>query len=91
MGRAGRIKTPTSKKYTFYKLLRTSSAVKGVKGGGGGVINHLDPSWISEGDDEAEALTVEIWVNGFPIRLICGYGPQENDEKKRKFLEISQC
>ena len=30
-----------------------------------GVINHLDPSWMSEGDDEAEALTVEILVEGF--------------------------
>ena len=49
-----------------------------------GVINHLDPSQISEGDDEAEALTVEIWVDGFLIRLICGYGPQKNDDKKRK-------
>ena len=49
-----------------------------------GVKNTLDPSWISEGDDEAEALTVEIWVEGFPIRLICGYGPQEYDGRKRK-------
>ena len=49
-----------------------------------GLINNLDPSWISEGDDEADALTVEIWVDGFSIRLICGYGPQENDDKKRK-------
>ena len=55
--------------------------------GGGlviGVKNTLDPSWISEGDDEAEALTVEIWVEGFPIRLICGYGTQEYDGRKRK-------
>ena len=25
-----------------------------------------------------------MWVNGFPIRLICGYGPQESDNKVRK-------
>ena len=49
-----------------------------------GVVNHLDPSWISEGDDMAEALTVEVWVKDFPIRLICGYGSQENDRKERK-------
>ena len=44
----------------------------------------LEPSWISEGDDDAEAITVEIWVEGFPIRLVCGYGPQENDTTERK-------
>ena len=29
-------------------------------------------------------MTVEIWVEGFPVRLICGYGPQEYDKKERK-------
>ena len=59
---------------------------KGVNGGGIaiGVLNILDPSYLSEGNDEAEALTVEIWVEGFPIRLICGYGQQEYDKKERK-------
>ena len=54
-----------------------------------GVLNILDPSWISEGDNDTEALTIEIWVGGFPIRLICGYGPQEGDkvERKNKFWE----
>ena len=27
---------------------------------------------------------MEIWAQGFPIRLICGYGPQEYDRKERK-------
>ena len=64
MGRAGRIKTPSSKKYTWYELHITHEAEKGEKGGGLviGVLNDLDPSWISEGDDNAEALTVEVWV-----------------------------
>ena len=86
LGRSGRIKTPCSNQYTWYELHRTFKAEKGEKGGGIaiGVLNDLDPSWISEGDDDAEALTVEIWVDGFPIRLICGYGPQEYDRKERK-------
>ena len=87
LGRAGRIKTPSSVSlYTWYELHRTKTAEKG-KGGGGialGVMNCLEPSWISEGDDNVEALTVEIWVNSFPIRLIYGYGPQEYDPKDRK-------
>ena len=82
-GRSGRIKTPSSKQYTWYKLHRT---VNSEKGGGLsiGVLNVLEPSWISEEGQEAEALTIEIWVEGFPIRLLCGYGPQEYDNKDRK-------
>ena len=85
LGRSGKIKTPSSRKYTWYELHRTQEAQTG-EGGGGlavGVLNDLDPSWVSEGDDDAEAVTVEMWVEGFPVRLICAYGPQENDKKER--------
>ena len=87
-GRSGRIKTPSSQKYTWYELHRSKEAEKGEMGGGLaiGVLNMLDPSWVSEGNNEAEALTVEIWVEGFPVRLVCGYGPQEYDKKERKKL-----
>ena len=85
-GRPGRIKTPSSKQYTWYELHRNKKAEKGEMGGGLaiGILNMLDPSWISEGDYQAEALTVETWVEGFPIRLVCGYGAQEYDRKERK-------
>ena len=71
--RPGRIKTPSSSRYTWYELHRTKTVTKGEKGGGIalGVMNILDPSWISEGDDDAKAIKVEIWVEGFPIRLAC--------------------
>ena len=84
--RQGRITTPSANKYTWYELHRTIKSSKGEKGGGIaiGVLNVLQPSWISEGYDEAEAITVEIWVQGFPVRLICGYGPQEYDKSDRK-------
>ena len=89
--RPGRIKTPNSKNFTWYELHRTVDAEKGEMGGGLalGVANSLNPSWISEGDDNCEALTVEIWVEGFPIRLVCGYGPQNYDKthRKEKFWE----
>ena len=86
VGRTGRIKVPSNLKYTWYELIRTKEAEKGMKGGGLaiGILNTLEPSWISEGDNDAEALTVEIWVGGFPLRLVCGYGPQEGDSKERK-------
>ena len=89
--RTGRIRIPSNKTYSWYELVRTESAEKGAGGGGIaiGVLNDLEPSWINEGDDEAEALTIEVWIGGFPIRLICGYGPQEGDkiERKLKFWE----
>ena len=86
VGRTGRIRIPSNKNYSWYELIMTENADKGAKGGGLaiGVLNSLEPSWISEGDDEAEALTVEIWLGDIPIRLICGYGPQEGDKVERK-------
>ena len=58
--RSGPIKTPSSSKYTWYELHRSKTAAKGEKGGGLAlaVLNVLEPSWIREGDDEAEAITV---------------------------------
>ena len=92
LGRPHRIKTLSSKKYTWYELHRTENSQKGEKGGGiaVGVLNALEPSWISEGDDNTEAITVEIWLEGFPVRLLCAYGPQEYDSRERKedFLKI---
>ena len=80
------LKPPSSNKYTWYELHRSQKATKGKKGGGLaiGVLNDLEPSWISKGGDETEAITVEIWIDNFPVRLVCGYGPQENDCKDRK-------
>ena len=49
LGRPGRIKTPSSLQYTWYDLHRSENAEKGQKGGGIaiGVMNSLEPSWIS--------------------------------------------
>ena len=59
---------------------------KNSSGGGlcTGVLKDLQPVWISQGDDEVECLTVEIWVNSFPIRIVNGYGPQAGDQLERK-------
>jgi hypothetical protein len=61
--RQGRIQTPSSRKYTWYELYHTAEAEKGEKGGGIalGVVNSLKPSWISEGGNDCEAITVEVW------------------------------
>ena len=65
----------------MYELLRKNS------NGGGlciGVLKDLRPVWISQGDDEVECLTVEVWANDFPIRIVTAYGPQLGDSMERK-------
>ena len=62
-------------------------------GGGGsciGVHKDLQPVWIAQGDDDVECLVVEVWLNGFPMRIVNGYGPQASDsiERKRKFWDF---
>ena len=70
----------------LYSLLRTNS------GGGGlliGALKDLQPNWVGQGDDQAEYIVIEVWFEGFPVRILNGYGPQECDdvERKKKFWE----
>ena len=81
------IKTNSSRNFKIYELLRKNS------NGGGiciGVLKDLKPVWVSQGDDEVEVLTVEMWVNEYPIRIVTAYGPQMIDllERKQKFWEF---
>ena len=39
---------------------------------------------VGQGDDEVEALAVEIWVDDLPIRIVTTYGPQVGDSVERK-------
>ena len=55
--------------------------------GGGlaiGVIKDLESTLIREGDDETEAISVEVVIGKLPIRIITAYGAQENKNKERK-------
>ena len=64
--------------YVIFRLEREKS------GGGGialGVIQDLNPILIRMGSDTTEAISVKINVNQFEIRLIVGYGAQENDRQ----------
>ena len=75
------IKTESTKRYTIYELLRKNS------NGGGlcvGVLKDLQPCWLSQGDDEVEFITIEVWIDDFPIRVLNAYGPQLGDSKERK-------
>ena len=65
-------------------------AIRKAKGGGTMIASHKDfnPKLIVEYEDEFELLVVEIKVDGKEIRVISGYGPQENwpEEKRMPFF-----
>ena len=65
-------------------------AIRRKKGGGTAVAIHEDlkPKLIKEYSDEFELLVVEIKTSDTDIRLISGYGPQENleEEKRQDFF-----
>ena len=52
-----------------------------------GVDKNLESTQIREGDDEIEVISVQVLVGDLPLRIILGYGPQENADaqKKEKF------
>ena len=61
--------------------------------GGGialGVNKCLESTLLNEGDDETEVISVLVVVGDIPIRVIVGYGVQENasKEKKNKFWDF---
>ena len=63
---------------------------KNRENGGGlaiGCIPELKPIWVREGDDQVEALSINIFVKKMMIRCCVGYGCQESDliEKNVKF------
>ena len=68
--------------YDIFELVRESR-----DGGGGlalGCLKELQPAWVREGDDQVEALSVEICLKDLKIRCCVAYGCQENDAKDRK-------
>ena len=63
------------------------------KEGGGlalGCEKSLKPAWVREGDDDVEAISVDIFVEGVKIRCCAAYGCQEGDllEREKEILEI---
>ena len=68
--------------YNIFELVRQSQ-----DGGGGlalGCLKELQPAWVREGDDQVEALSVEIYLKHIKIRCCVAYGCQETDLVERK-------
>ena len=61
--------------------------------GGGlaiGINKMLESTFVNEGDEETEVMSVVVFVGKLQIRIIVGYGVQENatKDKKDKFWEF---
>ena len=58
------------------------------KGGGGGLAlsarTDLNPSFVRDGGEEVEALTIDIQVRQMGISCTTAYGPQESADIKKK-------
>ena len=62
--------------FIIFELVRQN------KEGGGlalGCAKELQPVWLREGDDQVEALSVEIVLKTMKIRCVVAYGCQETD------------
>ena len=68
--------------FVIYELVR-----KDDKGGGGlalGCLKDLNPCWVSEGNDQVEALSVDIFLKNIKIRCCVAYGPRKMINQRRK-------
>ena len=75
------IKCESLDNFQVYYLSRQESQ------GGGlaiGVTKDLESTLIREGDDQTEAMSVQVVVDNLPIRVINAYGAQENALKEKK-------
>ena len=82
-----KLKSEVINNFQVYYLNRQNSQ------GGGlaiGIDKDIESTLKREGNDEIEALAVQIVVGNVPIKMIVGYGPQENSlkEKKEKFEDF---
>ena len=68
-------------KYQIYYLNRKEKCGGGVAIG---VEKGIESTLVNEGNDETECLVVKIEVKDIRIKIIGGYGPQENASKDKK-------
>ena len=67
--------------YEIFELVRQE------RDGGGlaiGCLKELHPTWVREGNDTVEALSVDIFLKSFKIRCCAAYGCQENESNEKK-------
>ena len=73
--------------YQVFYLNRQTSQGGGIAVG---VEKNIESTLLNEGENDIEVLSVKLFVDKLPMRIITAYGPQENDliEKKNRFWEF---
>ena len=77
----GKIKCDILRDFQVFYLNRQKSQGGGVALG---VHKEIESTLIRDGDDETEVISVQTILGGLPVRLIVGYGPQENATLEKK-------
>ena len=65
----------------------TYEHVRSSKEGGGisiSALKQLHPAFVSNGGEEAEAITIDIHVQNMEITITSAYGPHESDTSEKK-------
>ena len=51
-----------------------------------GILNCLNPTWIRDGGEKVEAMTIKFALHKIDIRVVNAYGPQEYDDVLKKIV-----
>ena len=67
--------------YYTYELIRSYD-----QGGGVAIsaLKNLQPAFVSDGGEKAEAVTIDIHIKNMAITITSAYGPQESDSIENK-------
>ena len=74
-------------KFQIFYLNRKDSLGGGIAVG---IDKDIESTLVREGDDDIEAMVVQVVLGAIPVQIVVAYGPQENalKEKKEKFWEF---
>ena len=76
-----KIKCEAANDFQIFHLNRQNSQGGGIAVG---VEKNIESTLVREGDDKLEVISVQVVLGKIPVRLVVGYGPQENDEVEKK-------
>ena len=68
--------------YQVFYLNRQTSQGGGIAVG---VEKNIESTLLNEGENDIEVLSVKLFVDKLPMRIITAYGPQENDLIENKY------
>ena len=74
------LKGEETDKFQIFYLNRKNSLGGGIVVG---VDKDIESTLVREGDDDIEALVVQVVLGTIPVKIVVAYGPQENSKKEK--------